>query len=170
MIQPAGTELPRLARMQSSCPASRWRLPIGDRPRAPHEHGLGTRWGHSDGAALRALREGHIGIGQSGRAYQGGLLRGDPGDGPNAAHRVVLHADAQQLAEHGKGRTQCDDESVPVRTPVWRFGDIAGRDPAWPNDSSTRQRGVNWRMKNRRRSSQARERPPEHLALKEHWG
>ena len=78
----------------------------------------GSRWPPCR-RALRGLQEGDSGAGLRQHARDGGLLlglRARPRQGHRSPHRVLPHAEARQLAEHSRERTQCDDSPVPGRT------------------------------------------------------
>ena len=72
------------------------------------------------GRTLRRVREDRLGVRQPQHAHEGRLLRSvraDPGTGTGSSHRVLLHAETRQLAEHRGERTQFDDAPMPARAP-----------------------------------------------------
>ena len=63
-------------------------------------------------------------------------------------HRVLLHAQARQLAEHRRKRTEFPDTPVRRRTAASPMSQPSERKPsAWSTDVNATQRGVDWQMK-----------------------
>ena len=78
-------------------------LAAGDGPGPAHEGGLGAGGRRPVGRTLRRLREDHLGVRQPQHAHEGRLLqsvRADPGTATGSSHRVLLHAETRELAEH----------------------------------------------------------------------
>ena len=73
--------------------------------------------------------------------------RARPGQGVGPADRVLLHAQARQLAKHSRKRTEFPDTSVRDRSPLGRCSNAASRNRAWSSDVNSTQRGVDWQMK-----------------------
>ena len=97
------------------------------------------------GGALRELRQGHCGAGESDQAHQGRRLQGIRAvlaEGRGAAHRVLLRAEARRLAEHHKDGTDRDVEAAcgDAGLAIWRRG--GPRLGAWPEDVNNAQQGA----------------------------
>ena len=123
-------------RPRSSCSASRWRVG-GGRRRGPGGRRRTGRWRSPVGGPLRRLPESHPGVRQPQHAHARRLLRGvraGPGSGTGSSPRVLLHAEARELAEHRRERTEFDDAPMPARRRIGDLETLHGEVSAWSTD------------------------------------
>ena len=101
-------------------PLANWRH-VSVRARKTKEDCGHWRWG-AVGRALQRLRESDRRLRQSQHAYDGRVLQGVrpcPCAVDREPHRVSLHPEARQLAEHRRVRTELRDQSVCHWSPDW---------------------------------------------------
>ena len=131
-----------------SCSRAACGLALGGRDRAAHQGGLGAP---DQGAGRRALPRGRAdraGAGQPEHPHAGLAVRGVPAGGGQTPCREAgdpLHAQARQLAEHGRDRAERAQPPVPGPARA-RRRDARGGGRSLAGPAQRRRAAVDWRF------------------------